>query len=150
MTAQVRIGDPLSAEGRALLSASQAFMASIYAADENFALTTEALAAPGVLFLIAETDDGPTGCAALVSKDGYGEIKSMFVDPAARGTGTGSQLMDALEVHARELGLPLLRLETGPELAAAVRLYERHGYALRGPFGDYPDTPASLFMEKRL
>lgn len=150
MTITIRIGDPLSAEGRALLSESQAFMASVYAEEENFALTTEALAAPGILFLIAEEAGRALGCAALVIKAGYGEIKSMYVSPGGRGAGAGTALMAALEAHAKAAGLSCLRLETGPELDAAVRLYERHGFQRRGPFGDYPDVPGSRFMEKPL
>jgi len=42
------------------------------------------------------------------------------------------------------------RLETGDTLKAAHRLYEKHGFTFRGPFGEYPDLPESLFMEKRL
>ena len=33
---------------------------------------------------------------------------------------------------------------------AAQALYRRHGFATRGPFGDYPEHPHSVFMEKRL
>ena len=150
MAVSIRIGDPLSPQGRSLLAASQAFMASVYSDEENIALSTEALAASGILFLIAESEGHPTACAALVPKDGYCEIKSMFVDPASRGTGTGAALMTALEQRARGLGAAAIRLETGPKLDAAVRLYERHGFARRGPFGDYPDAPGSLFMEKPL
>ena len=48
------------------------------------------------------------------------------------------------------IGLPALRLETGVRQPAALRLYERAGYARRGPFGGYPDDPLSVFMEKLL
>jgi putative acetyltransferase len=41
-------------------------------------------------------------------------------------------------------------LETGPDQPEALGLYERYGFARRGPYGDYPDDPLSVFMEKRL
>jgi putative acetyltransferase len=41
-------------------------------------------------------------------------------------------------------------LETGPYQHQALGLYERLGYARRGPYGDYRDDPLSVFMEKRL
>jgi putative acetyltransferase len=62
----------------------------------------------------------------------------------------GERLLAELERRARVDGLLVLRLETGVRQPAAVRLYERAGYARRGPFGDYSDDPLSLFMEKRL
>jgi putative acetyltransferase len=74
----------------------------------------------------------------------------MFVADAARGQGVGAALLAHLEEEARKRSLPILRLETGNTLYAAHRLYQRHGFALRGPFGDYTDSPASLFMEKPL
>lgn len=39
-------------------------------------------------------------------------------------------------------------LETGSTLTEALILYEPLGYHYRGPFGDYPDDPLSVFMQK--
>jgi putative acetyltransferase len=83
-------------------------------------------------------------------KPGYGELKSVFVAEAARGRGAGALLLDRLEQAARDEALPLIRLETGDRLTAAHRLYARHGFAVRGPFGDYVENGSSVFMEKRL
>jgi len=77
-------------------------------------------------------------------------VKSMFVDPIARGSGTGAALMAALEAAARAEGLAVMRLETGDDLYPAHRLYQRHGFTRCGPFGDYDEGPHSVFMEKRL
>lgn len=46
--------------------------------------------------------------------------------------------------------LPLIRLETGIHQKAAIGLYRAAGFEITGPFGDYPDDPLSVFMEKRL
>jgi putative acetyltransferase len=146
----VRSGDPRSPKGRALLGASHALLASLYPPEDNHFLSVDELAAPHIDFWIAESDGQPLGCVALARLDGYGEIKSLFVDPAARGLGVGSALMAALEARARDAGLPLLRLETGDTLGEAHRLYARLGYAPTGPFGDYAEGPHSVFMEKRL
>ena len=145
----VRVGDPRSPEGRALLGASHAYLASLYPAEHNHYLGVEALAQPHVTFWIAE-DEQPVGCAALARMEGYGEVKSLFVDPAGRGTGTGSALMAAVEERARVEGIPVLRLETGDTLDAAHRLYARAGFVVTGPFGEYSEGPHSVFMEKRL
>ena len=150
MSVVVTPESPLTDEARALLSASQDYMASIYPPEDNFSLSTDALAEPEVTFLRAREGSTALGCVAVKSMGDYGEIKSMFVSPAARGKGVGAALMSALDDIAGEQGFAHLRLETGPELESAVRLYARHGFERRGPFGAYEDLPASLFMEKAL
>jgi putative acetyltransferase len=146
----VRPGDPRSPEGRALLGASHALLTSLYPPEDNFFLSVDELAAAHIDFWIAEGAGQPLGCVALARLDGYGEVKSLFVSPAARGRGVGAALLGALEQRARAFGLPLLRLETGDTLDEAHRLYARHGYNPCGPFGDYREGPHSVFMEKRL
>jgi putative acetyltransferase len=145
----VRRADPRSPEGRALLGASQALLASLYPPEDNFFLSVDELSQPHVDFWVAE-DGGALGCVALARLDGYGEVKSLFVEPSARGRGVAEALMRGLEDRARELGLPLLRLETGDTLDAAHRLYARLGFVATGPFGDYREGPHSVFLEKRL
>ena len=143
-------GDPRTPDVRALLEASQALMLSLYAPEENHALPLEALCRPDVHFLVARSDHRVLGTGALALRDGYGEVKAMFTAPAARGQGVGAALLHAIEAEARQRALPWLRLETGAALAAAVRLYERAGFRRCARFGDYPDDPASLFLEKPL
>ena len=58
--------------------------------------------------------------------------------------------MSAIEAHAVESGMSVVRLETGIYQPEAIGLYERMGYTRRGPFGDYAEDPLSVFMEKRL
>ena len=143
----VERGDPWAA--KALLEASHALMESLFPPEDNHYLSIDALCVPDIAFYLAKTPD-VIGCAALKTKDGYGEIKSLYVDEAARGTGAADALMDALEAEARAQGLPVIKLETGNLLHAAHKLYARHGYTSCGPFGDYFDSPSSLFMEKTL
>lgn len=150
MTVSVRPADPRSEEARALLGASHALLSSLYPPEHNHYLSVDGLAQPHIDFWIAEADGQPLGCVALARLDGYGEVKSMFVDPAARGQGIGAALMAALEDRARASGLAVLRLETGDTLHEAHRLYRRHGFTDCGPFGDYQEGPHSVFMEKRL
>ena len=144
----LRDAAPTEPDARALLAASHALMQQMFPAESNHYLSVEALAAPDVRFFLVERDGAALGCAALALREGYGEVKSMFVAPQARGSGTGRLLMLALEDAARAAGLPLMRLETGDTLHAAHRLYARHGFVTRGPFGDYSEDPRSVFMEK--
>jgi putative acetyltransferase len=146
----VEPGDPRDPQSRALLEASHALMQELFPSESNHFLSVEALAAPEITFLVARRDQDILGTGALANKGDYGEVKSMFVDPEARGAGVAAAILHALEDRARALGLGRMLLETGNSLHAAHRLYERHGFSYRGPFGDYADDPLSLFMEKAL
>ena len=150
MTIEVRTADPKSKEGTALLTASHAYLASLYSPEHMFALSIDELCVPSITFWIAWDAAEALGCVALARKDGYAELKSMFVDPAKRGRGAGEALVTALDATARTEGFTKLCLETGDDLYPAHRLYRRLGFKDCGPFGDYVEGPHSVFMEKRL
>ena len=143
-------GDPRDPAATALLRASHALMQSLFPAEDNHYLSVDALCAPDILFFTARRDGITVGCGALALREHYGELKSMFVAPAARGTGVADALMRALEDAARGLALPRLRLETGSLLHSAHKLYARHGFTDCGPFGHYVESPSSRFMQKPL
>ncbi|SHI80177.1 GNAT family N-acetyltransferase [Wenxinia saemankumensis] len=141
---------PFDPGPRALLEASHALMRRLYTPEQNNFLGLEELAAPHVRLFAAMEGESALGTAALAIHEGYGEVKSLFTAEAARGRGVGRALLARLEDVAAEEGLPLLRLETGHELAEAMRLYARTGYVQRGPFGPYAENGSSVFMEKAL
>ncbi|MGC9419583.1 MAG: GNAT family N-acetyltransferase [Rhodovulum sp.] len=141
---------PLSADGRALIEASEAALRAVYPPEECFSYSAEELATRNTQFLVARAGGAPVGCVALVDEIAYGEVKRLYVDAGLRGRGVGRALMEALEQAARDLGLGCLRLETGAALAAAVALYRRLGFEECGPFGGYPDIASNMFMEKRI
>jgi GNAT superfamily N-acetyltransferase len=72
---------------------------------------------------------------------GVGEIKRLFVSPAARGRGLGADLHDRLVTLARAEGFTELRLETGTVQHEAVGLYESRGWVAMAPYGQYADDP---------
>ncbi|MCH8169146.1 MAG: GNAT family N-acetyltransferase [Proteobacteria bacterium] len=150
MTAGLVVKREEPREARALLEASQAMMLELFTPESNHFLSLDALAAPDITFFVARLDGNAVGCGALAIRDGYGELKSMFVDPGTRRAGVAAGLLERLEAEAVARGLALLRLETGNLLDAAQALYQRHGFTVRGPFGSYSDHPHSVFMEKRL
>ncbi|MEZ2127470.1 MULTISPECIES: GNAT family N-acetyltransferase [unclassified Sinorhizobium] len=134
-----------------LLELSDAYAQSLYPPESNHLLDMASLEKPAVTFFVARNDGVICGCCALVEAgDSTAEIKRMFVDPAARGLGIASRLMDALEDRARAGRLSALRLETGIKQPEAIALYRKYGYVEIGPFGNYQPDPLSLFMEKRL
>jgi putative acetyltransferase len=144
----IAVERPEGPEILALLAAGDAHVAALYPADSNHMLSPEALRAPEVTFFVARLGGRAVGCAALVRHNGYGEIKRMFVDAAARGHGIGRQLLAVLEAEGRRSGLPCLRLETGIRQPEAIRLYRAAGFRDIPPFGAYGPDPLSVFMEK--
>ncbi len=148
----IRQGDPRSAAARHLLEQSHALMQSLFPPEDNHYLSVEALCAPEIRFFVAH--DAPQarllGTIALAQYGAQGEVKSMFVDPAARGRGVAKALLAHVEDCARRSGVQVLRLETGHLLTAAVALYRAQGFVPCGPFGDYTANATSLFMEKQL
>jgi putative acetyltransferase len=80
----------------------------------------------------------------------WGEVKRMYVAPAARGRKLGRLIMDRLLAHARAESIAVLRLETGNKQPEALGLYYSAGFQDRGPFGGYEENGDSVFMELRL
>jgi len=142
--------NPHHPQATALLRKSHALMTELFPPEDNYFLEIDELCAPHILFFSGRIDQTILGTGALALKDGYGEIKSMYVDEAARGKGVADALMRALEDAAREAKLPMLKLETGNVLYAAHKLYKRHGFSECGVFGDYVEAKSSIFMEKAL
>ena len=132
-----------------LIGELDAYLYSLYPAESVYALDISSLCHPGVLFAVVRDSAGtPVGCGAIVIKPEYGEIKRVYVRPQARGQGVARRLMESLEAKALQNGCRTFMLETGPTQLEALTLYERMGYQSRGPFGDYPEDPFSIFMQK--
>jgi putative acetyltransferase len=147
----LQVEDPALADVRELIGQLDAYQASLYPMESNHLLPVEALRHPDVTFLTVRVDGRIAGCGAFVNRNGeYAEIKRMFVAPAYRGWRIGRRLLEELESRIRAAGLVLARLETGVAQPEALRLYEKAGYRRRGPFGEYPDDPLCIFMEKEL
>lgn len=109
----------------------------------------DAMRAPRGVFLLAMSDGLPIGCCALKGQGGaLGEVKRMWVSPAARGLGLSKRLMTEIETHARQLGLTTLQLDTNGKLTAARRLYESSGWREIERYNDNPY--AEHFFEKHL
>lgn len=142
--------NPHDPQATALLKQSHALMASLFPPEDNYYLEINDLVADDITFFTAREGDTILGTGALKAYGTYGEIKSMFVDEAARGKGVGDAILRQIEDQARELRLPILKLETGNVLYAAHKLYRRHGFTDCGVFGDYVTANSSIFMEKPL
>jgi len=146
----VRIESPRQADVGRLLVELDAYLEALYPPESNHILSLEELCRPNVRFFVARRGGEALACGALVIEKDYGEVKRMFVVPAARGQGLGRLVLSCIEARAAEAGISLLRLETGVRQAEALGLYRACGYLERGPFGPYITDPLSLFMEKTL
>jgi DNA-binding MarR family transcriptional regulator/GNAT superfamily N-acetyltransferase len=80
---------------------------------------------------IAEVDGRRAGCVLCVHHDAQtAKLRTLLVEPHARGTGLGSRLVDEVVRHARAHGYRTLTLWTNDVLTAARRVYERAGFTL--------------------
>jgi putative acetyltransferase len=147
----IQVNDPASPAARELIERLDKYLTDLYPAESNHLLSVEALQQPNVTFLTASVDGEVAGCGAFVNQGGrYAEIKRMFILPEFRGIKLGRRILEEIENLARAAGLELARLETGIHQSEALFLYNNAGYQRRGPFGDYPEDPLSIFMEKKL
>lgn len=143
--------DPRLPEVRALISALDGLMASLYPAESNHLLDVDTLALDDVTFLVARDGERIVGCGAMKRHDArLGEVKRMFVDPEARGRGLGARILEAIEAEAVRQGLRRLALETGIHQPEAIGLYRKAGFQECPPFADYKPDPLSLFMIKEI
>ncbi|MGW2819547.1 bifunctional helix-turn-helix transcriptional regulator/GNAT family N-acetyltransferase [Streptomyces sp. NPDC001443] len=81
---------------------------------------------------IAELDGRPVGCVMCVRDEapGTARLRLLLVEPDARGLGLGDRLVTAVVAFARGVGYRDLVLWTNDVLAAARRIYLRHGFVL--------------------
>jgi putative acetyltransferase len=112
---------------------------------------------------LAEADEHytPPDGAALLARDGDGagvafvgvrrfderdgELKRMYVVPAARGGGLARALAVRAIEAARGAGYERLLLDTVASLAAAIALYEDLGWMEIGPYRHNPRPDARYF-----
>ncbi|WP_318244127.1 MULTISPECIES: GNAT family N-acetyltransferase [Oerskovia] len=114
------------------------------------------LAAPGGSFHLAWADggDGPeaVGCAGVElapdAPEPTAELRRVFVEPAFRGRGVASALLEAAEAAARGLGAVVVRLDTRHDLVEALALYARRGYVDVPAFNE--DRYAQRWLALRL
>jgi DNA-binding MarR family transcriptional regulator/GNAT superfamily N-acetyltransferase len=81
---------------------------------------------------IAELDRERAGCVLCVHEDeDTAKLRTLLVEPFARGAGLGTRLVDEVVRHAKRRGYRELTLWTNDVLTAARRVYERAGFTLR-------------------
>jgi putative acetyltransferase len=113
------------------------------------ALDVSSLQSPEIDFWTLWDEEHLVGFGALKRlTPEHGEVKSMHVITAKRGTGAGSALLRHIIAAAREKQMTRLSLETGSweYFEPARSLYRKHGFVECEPFADYQLDPNSVFM----
>lgn len=138
---------------RMLIGELDVELSESYPPEQRHGLSLDRVFQPGVSFFVARLDGEPVGCGGVSFEGGLAEVKRMYVRPAARARGVARAILARLEDEARRRGADRLALETGDAQHAAVRFYERAGFARCGAFGVYATMPPtaverSVFFEK--
>ncbi|MEU5041657.1 GNAT family N-acetyltransferase [Streptomyces griseorubiginosus] len=81
--------------------------------------------------LVARLGDAAVGCLVVTAPaDGQSEIKRLWTDPAFRGRGIASGLLEAALAHTAEHGVDTVRLSVWQWRTGAIALYERFGFTV--------------------
>ena len=79
------------------------------------------------------------------------ELVKMYLAPEARGKGFGKQLLQKSSSIAKEFGFAKIYLESMPELATAIGMYQKNGFtALQKPLGNSGHSGCDIWMIKIL
>lgn len=102
---------PTDAEFIALIAALDARQETLYPAESNHLLDLSQLPPQTVIATAIRSPQGEAvGCGAIVlSEEGFGEMKRVYIDPQHRGQQLGEKLLAALEAKARQRDCHTLR-----------------------------------------
>ena len=119
--------------------------------DDLFSL----FSVPGSEYWIAEEDGRIIGgCGVYPTPglpEGCAELVKLYLSAVQRGKGIGWQLMEKTFESARRLGYTQLYLESLPELAKAISLYEKAGFRhISAPLGNSGHFGCNIWMLKKL
>ncbi|MBD8899160.1 GNAT family N-acetyltransferase [Rhodanobacter sp. DHG33] len=105
----------------------------------------------GDILIARDTAGVPLGCVALrpTAMPGTGEIKRLYLRPAARGQALGRRLAETAIARAREAGHARVVLDTLANMDAARHLYASLGFRPVPPYYDNP-LPGTSYMELEL
>ena len=142
-------------EVRVLVGELDAELLRHYPPEQRHGLALEAIFQPHIHFFVAWLDGAAIGCGGVALFADFAEVKRMFVREGARGRGVADAILARLAKTASDVGLPLLRLETGTQQQAAIGFYRRAGFVPCAAFAPYSTMQAaniatSLFMEMQL
>jgi len=106
-------------------------------------------------YLVAEKNGELLGGAGIFPTQGLPpgtcELVKMYLKPEARNLGLGAEMIRRCMANARMMGYTQVYLETMPELAKAVTVYEKFGFRkVDGPLGNSGHFGCAIQMLKAL
>ncbi|HSF26899.1 MAG TPA: ribosomal protein S18-alanine N-acetyltransferase [Actinomycetes bacterium] len=124
------------------------------------AFWSELAGVPATRHYVVATDAGQApdgdvervvGYAGLMAVPGQADVQTIAVAAAAQGRGLGARLLEELLAEAERRDEPAVLLEVRADNAAAIALYERHGFArLARRRGYYQPSGADALVMRRL
>ena len=110
---------------------------------------------PGSEYWVAEENDVIIGgCGVYPTPglpEGCAELVKLYLSASHRGRGTGWRLMEKTFESAKKFGYRQLYLESLPELAKAISLYEKAGFRfIPSPLGNSGHFGCHIWMLKDL
>jgi ribosomal-protein-alanine N-acetyltransferase len=91
-----------------------------------------AQAASRCYVVVIDDDDALLGYAGVMTVGADADVQTVAVAPLAQGRGIGRLLLHSLLATARDRGCTRCFLEVRSDNAAAIALYERHGFTRTG------------------
>lgn len=110
---------------------------------------------PKAVLWMAEENGQLLGCCGVYPTEGLPEacveLVKFYLPKEARGKGIGKALMEKCFVSAKEFGYTHMYLESLPDFAKAVSMYEKSGFKqLSKPMGNSGHTSCNIWMLKRI
>ena len=108
---------------------------------------------PGRAYYVLLNDGaviGGVGVAEFEGLPGGCELQKLYLAPAFRDRGLGSQMIRLIEDRAREMDYRQIYLETHTALSAALCAYQRAGYRPIPPPSSVNHTTMARFYQKEL
>lgn len=93
------------------------------------------------IYLTAKEDEEVLGYAGMWTVLGEGEIVQVAVKESARRRGVADAIMNALIEEGRKKGIDIFFLEVRQSNAAAIKLYEKHGFINIGTRKNFYERP---------
>lgn len=156
---EVRTAVPEEYDAVGQLTAS-VYVAEGYADEGGYATVLRDVAARAeqATVLVALQDRRVVGAVAVATaggpfaeqaKPGEAVVRMLASDPAVRGTGVGTALMQGCLEEAARAGCRVVRLSTQASMTAAHRIYERLGFT-RTPERDWSPMPGLTLLTYEL
>ncbi len=123
--------------------------------DESTDHLSELFKAAQSIYFVALVDSQVVGGGGLFPTSGLPEdtceLVKMYLSPNFRGKGIGRMLMEQCLSQAKSMGYKKVYLESMPELAGALSIYEKFGFDyLAGPMGNTGHFGCEKWMLKNL